>query len=83
MSRMLIQTRPFSPAGGNACRSLFSQPELQEERDGGGSTGVKELCAALDVHDCAQDMANKEVRGDSCALSIFNRLTKELQDGLK
>ena len=55
---------------------------MQEGRDGGVGTGVKELCAALGVHDCAQDMANKEVRGDSCALSIFNRLTKELQDGL-
>ena len=79
---MLIQTRPFSPAVGYACRSLLSHPELQEERDGGGGTGVKELRAALDVHDCSQDMVQKEVRGDSCALSIFSRLTKELQDGL-
>ena len=52
------------------------------ERDVGGIIGVKELCAALDVRDCTRDMANKEVRDDSCALSIFNRFTKELHDGL-
>ena len=61
---------------------LLRQAEVHGERVGGGITGVKELCTALDVRDCARDMANKEVRGDSCALSIFNRFTKELQDGL-
>ena len=34
------------------------------------------------VHDCAQDMLYKEVRRDSCALIIFNRLTKELPDDI-
>ena len=61
---------------------MFSHSEVQEERDGGGGTGVKELCAALDVHDCTQDMLYKEVRSGSWALGIFIGLTKELQDGL-
>ena len=55
---------------------------MHGERDGGGITGVKELCTALDVRDCAQDMAHKELKGDSCALTISNRLIKELHDGL-
>ena len=47
----------------------------------GGARGSK-MCAALDVHDCTQDMLYKEVRSGSWALGIFIRFTKELQDGL-
>ena len=39
------------------------------------------LCAALDVHDCTKDILYKDVRGDFWALTTFNKLTKELQDG--
>ena len=75
-------TRPFSPAGGHAWRRLSSHSEWQDERDEGGGTGLKVLCAVLDVRDCTQDMGGKELKGGSQALSIFSTLTKELQNGL-
>ena len=39
------------------------------------------LCAVVDVQDCTQDMSGKEMWADSCALSIFRGLTKEVHDG--
>ena len=55
---------------------------MQQQRDEGGGTGLKVLCAVLDVRDCTQDMGGKELKGGSQALSIFSTLTKELQNGL-
>ena len=46
-----------------------------------GKHWAKVLCAALDVHDCTKDILYKDVRGDFWALTTFNKLTKELQDG--
>ena len=62
---MLNQTRPFSPAGGHALRSLFSHSEVQEERVGEGWYWVKVLCAFVDVRDCTPDMSGKEMWADS------------------
>ena len=82
MSCLLIQPSPFLPAPECAWRELLSQAELQQQRYGGRGTGLKVLCAVLDVRDCTQDMGGKELKGGSQALSIFSTLIKELQNGL-
>ena len=82
MSCLLIQPSSFFPAPEGAWRELFSQAEVQQQRDEGGGTGLKLLCAVLDVRDCTQDMGGKELKGGSQALSIFSTLTKELQNDL-
>ena len=82
MSCLLIQPSSFFPAPECAWRELLSQAEVQQQRDEGGGTGLKELCAVLDVHDCTQDMGGKEMGDGPQALNIFKALTKELQDGL-
>ena len=82
MSCLLIQPSSFFPAPECAWRELLSQAEVQQQRDEGGGTGLKELCAVLDVRDCTQDMGGKELKAGSQALSIFSTLTKELQNGL-
>ena len=82
MSCWLIQPSSFFPAPECAWGELLSQAEVQQQRDEGGSTGLKELCAVLDVRDCTQDIGGKELKGGSQALSIFSTLTKELHNGL-
>ena len=82
MSCLLIQASPFFPAPECVWRELLGQAEGQQQRDQGGGTGLKVLCAVLDARDCTEDMGGKEMGGGPQALSIFNTLTKELQDGL-
>ena len=62
---------------------LATQKCWGKEMEGGapGSSEPQVLCAALDVHDCTKGILYKDVRSDFWALTTFNELTKELQDG--